>query len=694
MRLRNLRTFAAVCLMLPVALLAQESDFHCGANELQRMGSLIEGHPERVQEIAQARTQLEHFTQTWTGNAARDGEDYVIPVVFHIIHDNGPENISDAQVRDAIRVMNEDYHKLNPDWADVQPEFLGLVANVGITFKLAQLDPSGNCTNGITRTLSDLTYQGDQSMKNLIQWPRNRYLNVWVCADAGGAAGYSMYPSAVSGSWGAAADGIVILGDYVGSIGTSNQSHSHALSHEAGHWLNLKHCWGDSNNPGLPGNCGDDDGVADTPNTIGWTTCNLRGATCGSAVDNVENFMEYSYCSKMFTVGQKTRMLAALNSSTASRNNLWSASNLALTGCSGPAVLCMADLSSDRRVVCAGSSVNFSDESYNGVTTWNWNFQGGSPASSTDQNPVVTYDTPGTYDVGLIVGNGSSTVNATKPQYILVLPSTGASLPFAEGFESTPSLPSINWQVNDIDQDGTFQVNGSAGYTGSHSARLTNTAAKSGNVDELISNTIDLSNSGPTTISFRYAYAKRTSTDNDALRLYISKDCGQNWVLKRALTATNLSTASVQGGSFTPNGQAQWGYSETSPISGDFLVANLRIKFWFQSGGGNNLWLDDININGTPMGISDVAATTGSLVDVFPNPAGDRAQIVTNLKDAGAVEVDVLDLLGQPVMHVASGNRPAGAAQWTMDVAHLPSGLYLVRVKQQDGVRVARFTKN
>ncbi|MBS1546401.1 MAG: T9SS type A sorting domain-containing protein [Bacteroidetes bacterium] len=657
------------------------------------MGSLIAGHPERMQEIAQARAQLEHFTSTWQADAARGGGAYVIPVVFHIIHNNGPENISDDQVRDAVRVMNEDYNKLNPEWPDVQPEFLGIVADVGITFKLAQLDPSGNCTNGITRTVSTLTYDGDQNMKNLIQWPRNRYLNVWVSAGAGGAAGYSMYPSAVSGSWGAPADGIVILSDYVGSIGTSSVSHSHALSHEAGHWLNLKHCWGDSNTPGLASNCGEDDNVSDTPNTIGWTTCNLRGATCGSAVDNVENFMEYSYCSKMFTNGQKARLLAALNSSTASRNNLWTASNLALTGCSGPDQLCMADMSADKRVICAGGSINFSDESYNGVTTWNWNFPGGTPSASTIQDPVITYDVPGTYDVNLTAGNGSSTVNAQRPQYIVVLPNTGLPLPLAEGFEATASLPSADWMVNDINQDGTFQAVGNAAYSGSKSVRLLNTAAKSGNVDELISNTIDLSTSGPTTISFRYAFAKRTANNTDALRLYISKDCGQTWVLKRALTGTSLSTASVQGGSFTPNGPDQWGYSETSPVTGDYLTSNLRLKFWFQSGGGNNLWLDDININGAPLGIAD-AAGSSTAVNVVPNPAGDRAEVFANLKDAGPVRVEVLDLLGQPVMHVASGVKPAGPAQWALNLESLPTGLYLVRVQQQDAVQVVRFTKN
>jgi hypothetical protein len=120
----------------------------------------------------------------------------------------------------------------------------------------------------------------------------------------------------------------------------------------------------------------------------------------------------------------------------------------------------------------------------------------------------------------------------------------------------------------------------------------------------------------------------------------------------------------------------------------------LRLKFWFQGGGGNNVWLDDININGTSMGIANATSSMGASVNVVPNPAADRAEIFANLQDAGHVSVDVLDLLGQQVMHVASGTRPAGPAQWAMDLGGLPSGLYLVRVQQQNAVQVVRFTKN
>lgn len=692
---RSFPSLLAASLLLAIQTVsAQDAPFHCGANELGRMGSIISGHPERLQEIAQAEAELEHFTQAYVQDASRDEDDniYIIPVVFHIIHNNGAENISDDQVRDAIRVMNEDFNKLNSNWMNVQPEFLGIVADMEVTFRLAQLDPNGNCTSGITRTVSTLTYDGDQNMKNLINWPRNRYLNIWVAANAGGAAGYSMYPSSVAGPWGAAADGIVVLSNYVGAIGTSNPDRSHTLSHEAGHWLNLKHCWGDSNEPGLPSNCQMDDNVSDTPNTKGWTSCNLRGASCGSAVDNVENFMEYSYCSKMFTNGQKARVHAALNSSTAGRNNLWTASNLALTGVNTEPEICTVQFTSNERTICAGQSVTFTDQSYNGVTEWAWTFEGGDPATANTATPTVTFNNPGLYNVGLTVGNGSENLGVTEQAYIRVLPQNGVPIPFSEGFEGVGNLASTEWQADDPNSDGTFLVSSSAAYTGSSSVMVANAASKAGRSDALLSTTIDITSDPPAVLSFRYAFAKRSNSNEDALRVYVSRDCGQTWSLRRALVGDGLVTAPNTGSSFTPNGPDQWGYNETSAISGLFEVTNLRIKFVFESDGGNNLWLDDINLNGASVGIAESGERGGGLF-VVPNPATDHMVVSTWLADGGAVNVELLDLLGRPVRVVDQGVHPPGAAKWSVDLSGLPAGMYLVRMQRSGGVQMARFTK-
>ena len=104
------------------------------------------------------RDELEAFTSQFTSSNERVLK--VIPIVFHVIHNYGSENIAKSQIEDAVRIINEDYQLLNPDQNDIIPAFSSIVANVGLEFRLAQLDPNGNCTDGITRTVSPLRFSG------------------------------------------------------------------------------------------------------------------------------------------------------------------------------------------------------------------------------------------------------------------------------------------------------------------------------------------------------------------------------------------------------------------------------------------------------------------------------------------------------------------------------------------------------
>ena len=349
----------------------------CGLNHAHDRLFML--RPETREAARLAEEALERETQNAAAEGNRD-EVLIIPIVFHVIHNNGPENISTAQVHDAVDVLNTNFRALNANIDEVIPEFEDLVADIEIEFRLAQRDPNGNCHPGINRIVSDLTYVGDSEMKSLIQWPRNMYLNVWVCEYAAGAAGYALYPGSVANWQNADQDGIVLQHSYCGSIGTANLYRSRTLTHEVGHWLNLRHPWGNSNNPGLAENCEEDDNVSDTPNTVGWTNCNLDGATCGS-LDNVQNYMDYSYCGRMFTQGQKTRMRTAALSSTAQRNQLSTASNLAATGALEQPILCSAAFTVERDIICVGDSVRFADASYHGVTEWTWDFGDGTVVS-------------------------------------------------------------------------------------------------------------------------------------------------------------------------------------------------------------------------------------------------------------------------------------------------------------------------
>ncbi|MBK6341814.1 MAG: PKD domain-containing protein [Flavobacteriales bacterium] len=666
---------------------AQDEGFRCLANNPAELSRHLAADPHAALRAAQAKAALDARTGAF---ARGGGEDYVIPVVFHVIHNNGTENISDAQVQDAVRILNEDYNKLNPDWTSTHPQFIDIVADVGIQFRLAQRDPEGNCTNGITRTQSTQTNLGDFDMTQLIQWPRDRYLNIWVCRYANGAAGYTYYPIWLDG-W-PEADGIVVRYDYVGSIGTSSAFRSRALSHEVGHWLNLKHCWGDSNEPGDEANCFMDDDVDDTPLTRGWTSCVLSGASCGSTLDNVQNYMEYAYCARMFSNGQADRMIAALTSPIAQRENLWQPANLALTGVDGSGTVCEARFTSNRRSICSGGSVNFSDQSFNGIVQRAWSFPGGEPATSTEAAPAVTYPTTGEYEVTLTVtdANGNS-LTQTETAYIRVLPSPGQPVPWNEDFESASDLPNETWEVIDPSGDGGFLLTTAAAYSGTRSARLPNTIFSAGRTDELISNTFDLSGAPGGIVSFRYAYAKRYVADDDELYVYVSANCGDTWLLRKIMRGnTSLLTAGVVPGAFTPTNPEQWRYAQFSNIGPNLCTSSFRLRFVFLSNGGNDLYLDDINVQGGLVGIDEVSNGQSGLRILLDASAG-TADAMLNLERPDRLRFDVLDPLGRVVSQLGPMSLGAGSHRIALPVQDRAAGGYMLRVSGGNRSEAVRF---
>ena len=231
-----------------------------------------------------------------------------IPVVFHVVYQNATENISDAKLQSQLDVLNEDFRKLNVDFSTVPSAFQGVAADMEIQFCLATVDAAGNPTTGITRTqTTDTGFDTDDQVKYTAQggqnaWDRNKYLNIWVC-DMGAASllGYAQFPGGP-----AATDGVVLTYNAVGRIGVSGPyNKGRTATHEVGHWLNLRHIWGDSN-------CGNDQ-VSDTPTqqTANYGCKNFPYVTCnnGPNGDMFMNFMDYGDddCLKMFSNGQKTR---------------------------------------------------------------------------------------------------------------------------------------------------------------------------------------------------------------------------------------------------------------------------------------------------------------------------------------------------------------------------------------------------
>lgn len=240
-----------------------------------------------------------------------------IPVVVHVVYKTAAQNISDAQIKSQIDVLNADFRKKNSDVSTVPAAFAPLAADTRIEFELAKTDPSGNPTTGITRTATSVNaFSDDDAVKSSASggadaWPADKYLNIWVCQLAGGLLGYAQFPGGP-----AATDGVVILHSAFGTTGTAAAPFNlgRTTTHEVGHWLNLRHIWGDDGT-----GCSGSDFVADTPNQGGpnYGTPTFPHVSCsnGPNGDMFMNYMDYvdDAAMVMFSSGQVTRMQAALD---------------------------------------------------------------------------------------------------------------------------------------------------------------------------------------------------------------------------------------------------------------------------------------------------------------------------------------------------------------------------------------------
>jgi len=238
-----------------------------------------------------------------------------IPVVVHVVFNTASENISDAQVKSQIVALNKDFRAKNSDKSKVPSVWKGLVTDAGIEFALATKDPKGNPSTGITRTQTAQTSFGPNdgvkstSSGGVAAWPTDKFLNLWVCTLSDQLLGYAQFPGGP-----AATDGVVILNTAFGTTGTAAApfNKGRSATHEIGHWLNLRHIWGDTED------CSGTDFVPDTPNALhpnfGRPTFPHISCANGPNGDMFVNYMDYTDDAGMvmFTAQQVVRMHAAL----------------------------------------------------------------------------------------------------------------------------------------------------------------------------------------------------------------------------------------------------------------------------------------------------------------------------------------------------------------------------------------------
>jgi PKD repeat protein len=664
-----------------------QSGFFCGSDEVNQ--KLLEDYPE----LHKSRAELDSFIKEYVKEHYKNGNSrsshvYTIPVVFHIIHNYGVENITDEQVYDAVRILNEDFRKLNPDVSQVVPAFANIVADCEIEFRLATKDRYGNCTNGIERIHSLLTYDGSQKAK-LNPWPRDIYLNIWVVniiARDPSVKGYATLPIGAEGL-AALTDGILMVHDYTGGTGTANTSSKHTLTHEAGHYFSLFHTWG---NGQVGTECGDDD-VEDTPITRGSQGCNLNLAFCRPpTIENVQNYMDYSFCFRMFTEGQKARMHAALNSNAASRNVLWQESSLIKTGAINSTNLntCLpiADFHTKSKLVCVGDNVNFKDFSWRGpINSWEWTFDNATPSFSNDKNPTVVFNQTGWQKVTLKVTNEFGEDEKVEEQYIFV--SQADIEPLYENFEMNETDFNNKWVVENYGNNATkFQLTGTSAYSGNQSIMLNNFDVDHYDIDAVISPPFDVLNSFNTNLEFKYSLGMQADEIKDQLKIYYSTNCGQTWTQFFVRGGINLVNAGNFKNSYVPTQESNWSEVIVQLPNPALSSNNVRFKFEYtRDEFSNNLYIDNINVteNYNFTGITNISKNE-LLFNLFPNPSNGTFVVQFENEKTTDVVLQVFDITGKEVWREQK-SFGAGVQQERIS-ANMANGLYNVRLIAGDNI--------
>jgi hypothetical protein len=420
-------TFLFYSLFFVALLNAQQRSCHTMDNHER----LLQSDPhlfERIQKI-------EEFTNYAISSGKVDQNKAVItiPVVVHVVYNTSAQNVSDAQIQSQLDVLNKDFRKLNTDLSLVPSTFTSLVADAEINFCLANRDPSGNSTTGILRVQTNqASFSTNDGVKYASSggsnaWPSNQYLNIWVCNMSGGILGYAQFPGGASAS-----DGVVVGYTCFGTTGTAQApfNKGRTATHEVGHWLNLRHIWGDAT-------CGSDL-VSDTPvhNTSNYgCPSHPRSNSCGTSAEMFMNYMDYvdDACMQMFSSGQKARMQALFVSGGARAGLATS------PGCSGSSG---GGTSTPAYCAAAGSNTQFewiSNVKFNTIN--NSSTGGGGYSNFTSISTVVNKGTA--YTLTLT----PSFASTTYPEYFRVYVDYNGDLDFADVGELVYTSPATSTAV-------------------------------------------------------------------------------------------------------------------------------------------------------------------------------------------------------------------------------------------------------
>jgi PKD repeat protein len=617
--------------------------------------------------------------ENWLGNEMQTntaakiiGGVYYIPVVVHVIH-NGETvgsgtNVSFAAIQSQIDVLNEDFRRMlgSNGW---NTNAAG--ADTKIEFCLAQRRPDGSAfaagepgvnrinrttagfstppfsTTYIDATIKPWTYNNNTPTATR-GWDPAKYMNIWLCNISGGILGYAQFPQSPIGGMGcgtpvASTDGVVFLYNSIGKSAVTGfagpYNEGRTATHEIGHWLGLRHIWGD-------GGCTVDDYCNDTPEAAAANYgCPTGTNSCTGApdagVDMIENYMDYTddLCMNIFTEDQKMRMRTVLESSPL-RVSLINSDACTPPIASDAAVIDVINPKGDN---CAGSitptvvlknrgssnltSATISYSIDNGsVTTFNWT--GSLTPNATANVNLTAFTSPlGTH----FFKTWSTLPNGAADQAVVYdtsgisfVISNGEMAPFVANFDGSVFPPDVRWQLTNGGSDCYYWVGASGvsstGVFANNIAQVPMFGNSTAQTESLITPIFILPcNATAANIEFDVAYRRRTSSTNEQLFVDISTDCGATWnstPIFNKSGATLATSTTLATTSWYPTAATHWRNETISLLS--FVTgtsSNVKFRFRAIAANGNNLYIDNFKFNATTPGEINVTQNANTVLD-------------------------------------------------------------------------------